>query len=435
MTIWNALHTGVSGLHVNGVALSVIGDNIANVNTVGFKRGRGVFGDMLAAFLPTTRGVAQLGRGAMVLGIEQVFSQGAQLQTDSPLDLSIVGNGFFVARGVHSGVQGNFYTRAGQFHLDQDGYLVNTQGLRIQGYARAPQGGLATTRTLGDLRLGGITVPPEATERVEVTASLNPQDAQRAFDVLDPDGTASFTTTITMYDSLGQPHQVEVHMNRVGANVAGNQEWEWHVLAKSNEVGGVGDLTEVADGVLEFDTDGRLVAQTTNANAVSFTGATPNQVIEYDFGDPLAEGGAGLSGSTQFSTQSSAIVFQAQDGSPTGVLQAVLVDPTGLIQGSFTNGETTVLGQLAVASFVSPEGLDRLGGNLWAATPESGAAAIGAANTDGRGSVLAQTLEQSNVDLATEFVEMIKSQRAYQANSKTVTTADQLLSEIIQLKR
>jgi len=435
MSIWNALHTGVSGLHTQGLNLGVVGDNIANVNTVGFKRGRGVFGDMLSAFLPTTRGAAQLGRGAMMLGIEQIYTQGAQLQTDSPLDVSVVGNGFFVVNGEHSGVAGNFYTRAGQFHLDNDGYLINTQGLRVQGFARAPQGGLVTTRSLGDLRLGGISVPPEATERVEVTGALNPTDAQRAFDVLDPDGTASFTTTITTYDSLGQPHQVEVHMNRTGANAAGNQEWEWHVLAKSNEVGGVGDLTQIADGVLEFDTDGRLVSQTTNNNAVSFTGATPNQVIEYDFGDPLNEGGTGLSGSTQFSTQSSAIVFQSQDGSPTGVLQAILVDPTGMITGSFTNGETTVLGQLALASFVNPRGLDRVGGNLWAATPESGGAATGAANTDGRGTVLSQTLEQSNVDLATEFVDMIKTQRAYQANSRTVTTADQLLGDIIQLKR
>jgi len=194
MSIWNALHSGVSGLHTHGLALGVVGDNIANVNTAGFKRARAVFGDMLSAFLPTTRGAAQLGRGVMLLGIEQLHSQGTQLQTENPLDMSIVGNGFFVVRGTHSGVTGNFFTRAGQFHLDEDGYLVNMDRLRVQGYARAPSGNLVTTRTLGDLRLGGITIPPEKTTTVDVTAALNPNDAQRPlFDPTDPDATATFS--------------------------------------------------------------------------------------------------------------------------------------------------------------------------------------------------------------------------------------------------
>jgi len=440
MSIWNALHSGVSGLHTHGLALGVVGDNIANVNTAGFKRARAVFGDMLSAFLPTTRGAAQLGRGVMLLGIEQLHSQGTQLQTENPLDMSIVGNGFFVVRGTHSGVTGNFFTRAGQFHLDEDGYLVNMDRLRVQGYARAPSGNLVTTRTLGDLRLGGITIPPEMTTAVDVTAALNPQDPQHVlFDPTAPDETATFTTTITIFDSLGQPHQMEIHMNRTGENALGNMEWQYHVMARSAEIVGnpPGDLVEVAGGTLEFDRQGRLASESHNPpESISFLGAEANQPIAFNFGDALNErDGTGLAGTTQFSTQSSAIVFQNQDGSPTGVLQSVIVNQEGLITGAFTNGETKTLGQLAVGSFSNPRGLDRLGGNLWAMTPESGTAAIGAANTDGRGAVFSQSLEQSNVELAEEFVDLIKTQRAYQANSRTVTTADQLLADVLQLKR
>ena len=432
MSIWTALYSGVSGLNVHGQGLAITGDNIANVNTVGFKRARGVFGDMLATFLPTTRGAAQMGKGVMLLGIEQEFVQGAALNTENPLDLAVVGNGFFTVRGVHSGVNGNFYTRAGNFHLDQEGFLVNAEALRVQGFATVPNGQISVGRSLGDLRLGGITVPPEQTSSITITGALNPQDTLNpVFDVLDPDGTATFTTTLTIYDSLGQPHQVEVHANRTAA-----QTWEWHVLGRSDEItGAVGELTEIADGTLTFDAQGRLVQETTNANSVDFIGAAANQVINYDFGDSLNDGGTGLLGSTQFSTQSSAIVFQDQDGSPTGVLQALIVDTEGTIKGSFTNGETKTLGQVAIGNFVNPRGLDRLGGNLWAATPESGDAAIGIANTDGRGAILSQTLEQSNVDMAREFVDLIRTQRAYQASSKTITTADTLMETVIGLKR
>ena len=432
MSIWTALYSGVSGLHVHGQGLSITGDNIANVNTVGFKRARGVFGDMLAGFLPSTRGASQLGKGVMLLGIEQEFVQGASLNTENPLDLAIVGSGFFTVRGVHSGVTGNFYTRAGNMHLDQDGFLVNGESLRVQGFATIPNGSSTVGRSLGDLRLGGITVPPEQTSSIEITGSLNPQDTLNpVFDVLDPDGTATFTTTMTIYDSLGQPHQIEVHANRTAA-----QTWEWHALARSDEVvGGVGELTEIADGTLTFDAQGRLVQETTNNNTVDFIGAAANQVMNYDFGDSINDGGSGLLGSTQFSTQSSAIVFQDQDGSPTGVLQTLIVNAEGVIQGSFTNGETKSLGQVAIANFVNPRGLDRLGGNLWAATPESGDAAIGTANTDGRGAILSQTLEQSNVDMGREFVDLIRTQRAFQASSKTITTADTLMETLIGLKR
>lgn len=432
MSIWTAMYSGVSGLNVHGHGLSITGDNIANVNTVGFKRARGVFGDMLTTFLPTTANTAQLGRGVMLIGIEQEFVQGASMNTENPLDLSVIGSGFFALRGVHAGVNGHFYTRAGNFKLDSDGFMVNGSGLRVQGFATIPQGDTTVTRSLGDLRLGGITVPPTQTNSITVTGSLNPQDTLNpVFDVLDPDGTASFTTTLTIYDSLGQPHQVEVHANRTAA-----QTWEWHTLARSDEVvGGVGEMTEIGSGTLTFDATGRLVQETTVSNTVDFVGAAPNQVINYDFGDSLNDGGSGLVGTTQFSTQPSAIVFQDQNGNPTGVLQALVVDTEGQIMGSFTNGETKELGQVAIANFTNPRGLDRLGGNMWAATPGSGDPAIGAANTDGRGAILSQTLEQSNVDMAQEFVDLIRTQRAYQASSKTITTADTLMETVIGLKR
>jgi len=434
MSIMNSLYTGVSGLTAHGIAMDIIGDNIANVNTVGFKSARGVFGDILSQFLPGAGTMAQMGRGVRATGIEQNFTQGSYISTSNVTDLAVAGNGFFVAKGTHDGINGMFYTRAGQMRLDSEGYLTSPDGLRIQGYA-ADIAGQTTMRTLTDLRLAGTTLPPQATTSVTLTAALNPTDTivpAGTFDPTNPDSTSSFSTTVTVYDSIGQSHQVNVYMNRTA-----DGQWEWHALANGDEVvpAAPGTMVEIADGTVSFDNQGRLDQEQTNNNTVTFAGAQAQQ-IAFDFGDSITtDGGTGLEGTTQFSAQASAVLVQEQNGRATGVLQTLSVDQDGVITGGFSNGEIRTLGQVALATFQSDRGLRKVGGNMWVATPESGPASIGAANTGARGAILSNSLEQSNVDLATEFVNMITTQRGYQASSRTITTADQLLNDVIGLKR
>jgi len=209
--------------------------------------------------------------------------------------------------------------------------------------------------------------------------------------------------------------------------------WSWNAVVDAAD--SASGATEVqGSGALTFDTDGKLVTATTTANSFSFTGGSAaNQALSFDFGDPTADGGSGLSGTTQFAS-ASAVTFQSQDGYSTGDLQNVVVDQDGIITGTFTNGQSRDLGQVAMADFKG-SGLNRMGGNLWQATTSSGDPLIGVANSGTRGGINASTLEQSNVDLASEFVDMIVAQRGYQANSRTITTADELFQEALRIKR
>ncbi len=434
MSLNNALYSGVTGIQANGLSLGIIGDNIANINTVGYKAARGAFGDILAQFIPGTGGAtSQLGRGVRLLDIEQSFEQGAYQTTSNGLDMAINGKGFFVLRGRHAGQDNLYYTRAGNFRLDAQGYLVNVEGLRVQGYPAVEGSDIASS--LGDLHLAGVTVPPQATTRVDIGASFDPQEAVNAnFDPAHPGDTGRFLSEITVYDSLGQGHRIQIYVNRTGPNT-----WEWHALAQSDEIqGGAADpLTQVAQGTLTFDDNGRLDQEAQAAGGgINFVGAAQNQAITFDFGDAITtDGGTGLGGSTQTATGDTYVNTNHQDGIPSGVLQSIDVDQDGNIVGGFSNGVSRVLGQVALASFQNVNGLDRVGSNLWVQTPDSGDAALGMANQHGRGSVLASTLELSNVDLTREFVSMIKAQRGFQASSKSITTADQMMAEVIGLKR
>jgi flagellar hook protein FlgE len=237
---------------------------------------------------------------------------------------------------------------------------------------------------------------------------------------------------MTVYDSLGTPHTVSVYYRRTAANT-----WEYHALANGGELtGGVaGRNTEIAAGTLAFTPNGALQSNTvTSGGTVSFVGAVPAQPLAYNFGTSIAAGGTGLDGITQFGTPSS-VGAQSQDGYAPGDLNAVRIDGDGTVNGIFTNGETIAIGRLAVAKFRSNDGLDRAGHNLWTATRDSGEPAVGSAGTGGRGSIVAGSLEQSNVEVTEQFVDLIAHQRAFQANSKTITTADQMLQELMNISR
>lgn len=429
--VLRAMFTGVSGLRAEGEALGVVGDNIANVNTVGYKRQRAIFQDVLGHSILAGTATAMPGSGVRIGDVQQMFTQGSLANTGVSTDVALNGDGFLVVAGTVDGITGNFYTRAGQFTIDNQGYLVNSSGLQVQGYAANPD--LTLQAAVSSLKVPTASLQPFQTSEITVTANLDSGEDifTGTFDPLDPEG--QFTTSITVFDSLGESRTLDVYFLKTADNA-----WEYHVLADGAELAGgtPGVFQEVGTGTLTFDTNGALLdAQTPDLTMNFGGGATPGQVVALDFGDDITnDGGSGLSGTTQFAA-ASAVSSQSQDGYASGEFSGLAIDGTGLVQGLYTNGQKIAIGQLAVAKFRSNDGLGRAGAGLWIETRESGTAALGGAATGGRASVNSGALEQSNVDLAEEFVGLIQHQRSYSANSKTITTADEMLQELINIKR
>ena len=433
MSILKSMYSAASGLGAHGAAVDVVSDNIANLNTVGFKAGRGRFEDILGATVAQSRVAGSSGLGTKLAGVDQMFTQGALLGTGLATDMAIQGDGFFLVRGNFDGINGDFYTRAGQFHLDPTGVLTNAQGLALQGYLADAQGNIGTGIT--DLVLpANNAVQPQATTRVDIAANIDSgAPIVGAFDVLDPATTSNFSTSVTVYDSLGGSHNVDVFFRRTGVGA-----WEWHGLVDGGELTGgtAGVPTEIANGNLTFNTNGQLDTETVNASSADFLGATPGQSITFDFGDSITtDGGGGISGVTSYAVQSS-VSSVVQDGFTSGALAGITIADDGSISGTFTNGQRRVLGQVALTRFRNNGGLVRAGAGLFVASDQdSGSPLIGAAGTGGRGSIVSEALESSNVDLAQEFVNLINFQRGFQANSRTVHTADEMLTEMVNLKR
>lgn len=429
MSIMKAMYSGASGLAAEGEALGVIGDNVANTNTIGFKQSRALFEDILGG-AAGTRG--SVGGGVRMVRAQQIFAQGSLLNTGQPTDLALSGEGFFVVHGNVDGLVGDFYTRAGQTTLAADGTLVNPGGLAVQGYPTNPDGTFSST--LGPVQVNTAALPPKPTSSLQLIANLDATAVPPAlaFDPLTPGTTSNFSTSMTVYDSLGTAHSVGVYFVNTGPGT-----WEYHALGNGAEIsGGVpGEQTEVAAGTLTFTAAGALDdAQVSSGGTVDWNGAVPGQALAFNFGDPIAAGGTGLAGTTQFGAPNS-VSTQSQDGYGSGALSGVQVDSAGVLNGTYTNGQKIAIAQLAIAKFASTDGLGRVGHNLWAQTPESGDAVLGSAGSGGRGAVVSGALEQSNVDIAVQFVDLIGHQRAFQANSKTITTADEMLQEIVNLKR
>lgn len=429
MSLMTSLYAGASGLDAASTDLTVIGDNIANANTIGFKASRASFEDALAQNLLGGGVAGQAGLGVRLQAVQRILTQGALSNTGIATDLAIDGAGFFAVKGSHSGIQGQFYTRAGQFTLNQNGYLVNLEGLRVQGYLADPNGQVQPS--LGDLKVGELSAPPRPTANVTVKANLQSDAAVllSAFDPADPSGTSNFSSSATVYDSLGKAHQVDLYYKKASSGA-----WEFHALTDGGGLNGgtAGTEAEIATGTMSFDSDGKLTAvtQSSNFNPID---ATAPQALNFNFGTP-APGGSGVDGITQFANPSTT-TFVNQDGTSAGDLSSLKITQNGDIVGAFSNGQSRTVGRVALADFAAPDKLSRIGGNLFQEMPESGQPAIGDPSQGGRGSIVAGALEQSNVDLASEFVKMIAAQRGFEANSKTLTTADQLLSELIAIKR
>jgi flagellar hook protein FlgE len=426
MSITNSLYIGISGLQAHGEAISVVGDNIANASTIGYKRERAAFSDMLGGELNSQR----MGGGVRLAGTNTMWDQGTVTQTGDSLDLAIRGGGLFMVKGDHSGQNTQFYTRDGRFHVDNQGYVTNQQGLRLQGYAIDAAG----TRTLtpGDLPLGRRQSPPVATTKASMTVNLDANATPPPpFDPANPNTTSTFATSETVYDSLGAAHHVDVYFRAQGAG-----QWEFHAMVDGKDLAGgsPGTPTEIASGTLAFNAAGALQQQAVNASSADFVNATPAQAIAFNFGDDIASGGTGLAGSTQFAAPSSVEALDV-DGHSAGNLTDIQISDDGKIRGIFDNGDKLELAQVALADFANEDGLNRVGDGLVLETVASGKPLVDVPGTGARGSISSGALEASNVDLGNELVTLIAYQRAFQANAKTVTTADEMLNDINNLKR
>jgi flagellar hook protein FlgE len=422
------MYSGVSGLQAEAEALGVVGDNISNGNTVGFKTQRSVFQDVLGHSVGSG-GAALPGAGVRQADVQQVFTQGSLANTGVATDLALSGDGFFVVRGSLGGVTGDFYTRDGQWAIDKDGFLGNASGLKAQGYPALRNGTFSAS--IAALQIPTAAISPQATTKLAVTANLdaNAPVVTGAWDIQNPAATSTSSVAMTVYDSLGNPKEMQIFFGKTMANT-----WDWHAVVKSADVvGGVGTYTLAGSGSLAFTTSGALSSASTTAPiAINWAGAAP-QSITANFGT-APPGGTGLDGMTQFASPFS-VSSQSQDGYASGTLSGIGVDSVGTVLGMYSNGQQLPVGRLAVAKFQANEQLGRAGAGMWVETRGSGSPALGAAGSGGRGTVSSGALELSNVDLAQQFVDLIVHQRSFEANSKTIAAADEMLQSLQNLKR
>lgn len=578
MGILSSLFAGVSGLNANGTALSVIGNNIANLSTVGFKGSKATFADLISSSISGGSGAIQTGIGVALTSVQGNFSQGSLTTSSNVLDLAIDGNGFFIVKDAQGGT---FYSRAGQFRLDKDNNVVDPTGFKVQGFLADTAGTI--TGTIGDISLPSTTASPRATTTALVAANLNSatvptgvrgnvvasaasvtttaagnnsftinlngdgartiavangltgsalaaaiQNAVRAlvpndpfkgaayagftasvnasntftftsgmtgtpnnsttgtgtvvvaanggdtlaanlnmlapisttgtdFLLSDPSASSNFSTSMTVFDSLGNSHLLTTYFTKIGAN-----SWNYNTVAAAADVVTANyhssnidtslGIVRVGSGTLTFGTDGTLDRESTvirydTATAagtsgtapgelqLDFVGATQDQPIAMNFGSSVTtDGGSGLDGTTQFGS-TSALVQQTQDGFAAGSLQAFSVDANGTINGRFSNGQVRALAQVVLARFPDPIGLTRTGKNTFAQSGDSGQPVTGTPDSAGLGQVKSNSLELSNVDLGESFIDMIAAQRGFQANSRVITTSDEILQELVNLKR
>jgi flagellar hook protein FlgE len=425
MGILSSMYTGITGLQAQGEALSIYGDNIANANTVGFKVSRPEFQDVIAKSLKGLLGGNQIGRGTRLAAVNPIFSQGSIVQTDSATDLALTGDGFFVL----SGVDGQSYSRNGSFHFDKDGKLINADGYRVQGFKSDDNGKI--TSKMGDISVDRAVVDAKKTSQVDLFMNLDLRvETSLEFDAKNPETTSHFATGVTVYDTAGTAHVVTMFFNKTG-----DHEWTWRSMAKGEEVvGGKKDtLVEQAKGTLNFNVDGKLVSQELKKSSFNFgKGAQPDQEISFNFG-AISSKGNGLQ-VTQYGT-SSETYKTTQDGSTAGTLAGLTFNDDGILSAIYTNGQSLNLGQAALAKFENPEGLFKVGQNRYRESRLSGQGTIGSPQTGGRGSISSKTIESSTTDIANEFINLMTSQRNFQANSRVISVADEMMNEVLNLKR
>lgn len=419
MGISSTLYTAISGLQANSQAMGVTGNNISNSNTTAFKSSSSIFSDVLASTISSGSGDSEVGRGSQLSTVQTNFSQGSFESTESSTDLAIEGDGFFIVSAPASDVM--LYTRNGSFGFDDTGYLTTAEGFRVQGSSFTTAGQL-DEGNLTDIQVDMLSqAPATQTQNVSVISNLDSNsDILGAFDITDPAETSNYSTTSIVYDSLGTEHTATCFFTKTAS-----QTWEWNAAVESAELtgGGADDYTAISSGVLTFDTDGNLLtggSGTSSAIAWS-NGSDTSQIVNFSFD------------TTQFNSDSS-IFSQNQDGYAAGEITSVDIAADGTVTATYSNGESKDFAMISLATFVNPDGLSSAGGSLYTATSSSGNPAIGYPGAS-QGSLVVQALELSNVDLAAEFVDLITIQNGYNASSKVITTVDEMLQEVLNLKR
>ncbi|MBN2352021.1 MAG: flagellar hook protein FlgE [Spirochaetales bacterium] len=437
-----SLYSGVSGMLNHQIRMDVIGNNVSNVNTHGFKKGRVNFQDLVSQLIsgaakPTEEvgGVnpKQVGLGSLVATIDTLLTQGSLQVTGNKTDCAVMGEGFFILKNADR----SLYTRAGAFGIDKDGTLVNpSNGMRVQGWTAETVNGVRTINSAADL--GDIRIPvygkvsPKATQNVFYRSNLD----QR---MQAPPLGRGHTNTVDIYDSLGNIHQLRLNFNKVADTV---NQWDVEALIDGQPAAaGLGAAAGANNRfTINFDTEGRLISITDAA------GATVNQGdlgINLNYTIPGADQlnfrvNLGTSGQFIGATQAadaSTNKAREQDGYGMGYLEDFQIDEKGVITGTYSNGVKQDIAKIALATFTNPAGLEKAGETNFVASNNSGIALVSPANTEGKGVIRAGSLEMSNVDLTEQFVDMIVTQRGFQANSRTITTSDQMLQEVLTLKR
>jgi len=414
---------GLSGLNASSKNLEVIGNNVANANTIGAKESRAEFADMYASAINGT----SIGIGVNLQAVTQQFTQGNITTSDSPLDLAINGNGFFE---VSNGSQ-TLYTRNGQFQADKDGFIANNAGLKLVGYPAAKDGTIQPGAAV-PLQLPTGGVDPNPTSKVTIEMNL---DARKATTLASPVPTPQVdfsdattyndATSVTVFDAKGQDVALTYYFQKSTTDT-------WNVYATANgtsvNVDGLGNplpVTTIAfppnggTPTAPLGTVAMTIPSTTNA-AGATTLAIPGVALD-------------VTGATQFGS-TFGVTSMAQDGYTAGQLTSVSIEKSGIVMATYSNGQSKPAGQLELATFRNPQGLSPLGGNLWARSYTSGDPTVGTPGTGNIGQLQAGALEESNTDLTGELVNMITAQRVYQANAQTIKTQDQVLQTLVNLR-
>ena len=414
--------TSLSGLNANQEKLSVIGNNLANINTIAFKSSTVNFADLVSQSVGgSSANPMQIGLGVTTGSISPNFSQGGMANTGVPTNVAIQGNGFFVVGDPNH----RSYTRAGDFSFDATGMLVTSDGKPVQGFTATDP---ATGQIITTGQPGNIIVPPGVLRAPAATTQFG---TSSNLDINAAVGD-TFTASVQIYDSLGAPHVATMTYTNTGPGA-----WDYSLTVPGEDISGgtLGTPEEIAKGGITFDAFGKL-DQVNGAAAADVTvtgpswanGADPTD-ITWDLID--ANGVASLTG-YQAPSQTSSVT---QNGAAAGTVDGISINAAGQIVATFGAGKTVAVGQLSLANFNNPQGLMKLGANAFGESAAAGSANIGVAGTGGRGTLIGSTLEQSNVDIAQEFTQMILAQRGYQANSKIITTLDEVLVDTLNLKR
>lgn len=397
---------GLSGLNAAAKNLDVIGNNVANSNTAGFKQAYAVFGDVFAAsFGGGTE--SQVGIGTQIKGVKQQFSQGNITVTNNPLDVAINGLGFL--RMSENGAIS--YTRNGGFSLDKSGFIVGSSGQHVTGYQAVS--GAIVPNVLVNLQLSSTDLPPIATSNARVGVSLTPGAKvlpTASLVVTDPT-TYNFSTASSAYDTLGKAHPTSFYFNKTAANT-----WDCSVYVDGVAADGAGVST------LTFSSAGALVSSTNLVKTATPTGGAAPLSVTLDFG-----------AMTQFAS-AFGVNSLSLDGSAAGALNGYNVGSDGIIMGKYTNGQTQKLGQIVLTNFTNIQGLAPAGDGMWIETADSGVPLTGIPGSASLGALQSSAKEDSNVDLTAELVAMITAQRVYQANAQSIKTQDQLMQTMVNMK-